>query len=618
MRRHVLIRMTLLATLGCLVAGLLSTGAAPSSKPPPWRRTEIARYGPAGVYRLGFRVPASASGMWLVPKSYLDDFNPSVAPRIPVHPQVTLAAAPGEAVPATCLILASAALGKATVYITDLTGPQGAAIAASRFTVRRVVRTPVRQVYSAPPTDTRVVGRFLPRWRPRSIAADGFAEIWLTAHVPANAKPGDYHGRLIVAAKGRQARCPIGLTVYPFHLRLNPAKSLGIYISMDRSLNHPRLVKAWLKDLRTHGVNNLVTDLTIEYVFRGKVLRPDFTAVRQGLDLIRASGMTGTIVIQDGLAERYLYRYLGLHQVKAHPKVLKRNRRFWMLAKQAMLEVLHLQASFPTLHLAVTHLDEVFNNGLLPWYIELAKAVRQVPQVPLYVTIDTENNRADRWRHEVEPYANILANHGYTFEWWLARGHSIAEYKHELAKAGDVAWLYYNDRGAYFTAKWARIINGFYLWVSPFRVNAPYIYQSFQGNPYNDTDGNGSDFGMAFPGLNGHPLDLVPTRVWEAMRQGGDDLRYVATLQYLMAKEKNAKPQAVAAAQKVLDALRNRITAPLEKIRKTWNGGFNARCGTPAESPLIHALAESYTGAQWQALRRHIAEAIITLQNASK
>jgi hypothetical protein len=576
--------------------------------------TTIALYEPADAYQLRFKVPRSTSGMWLVPRSYLDDFDPNVQPLIPAHPRIALAAAPGEAVPAECLLLAAAPLSDVSVHVTGLAGPHGDAIAAGCFAVRRVVRTPLRQVYYAPPTDTHVVGCFLPPWTPQSIAADSFREIWLTAHVPVRAKPGRYRGQLVIKGHGSRDRCPVELTVYPFHLRPNPTKSLGIYIYMAQSLDKPRLVEAWLNNLKQYGVNNLVTDLTIHYARHGKAIYPDFTVVRRGLDLIRASGMTGTIVIYDGL--EHLAEMLGHYNLKADPEVLNSDRRFWAVARKAMRGMVRLQKSYPTLHLAVSHLDEVFDNGRFPLYLELAKAVRQVPAVPLYATVNTLNHRSDQKLHEILPYVNILGNHGYTFEWWLARGHTFRQYKRELASAGDVAWVYHNDIGAYYTAKWARIINGFYLWASPFRVACPWCYQWFRGNPYNDTEGKLGSFGMELPGLNGHPLELVPTKVWEAMRQGGDDLRYIATLQALIVKQRKAHPRASLAAQRVLTSLRALITAPLKNIRKGWKGGVAA--GTPAVSPLIHALAQSYSGAQWQVLRRRIAMAIITLQNAGK
>ena len=47
-------------------------------------------------------------------------------------------------------------------------------------------------------------------------------------------------------------------------------------------------------------------------------------------------------------------------------------------------------------------------------------------------------------------------------------------------------------------------------------------------DPFDDTDGAGHDFGVSFPGP-GDRADLVPTRLWEAMREGGDDLRCIAT-----------------------------------------------------------------------------------------
>jgi hypothetical protein len=209
------------------------------------------------------------------------------------------------------------------------------------------------------------------------------------------------------------------------------------------------------------------------------------------------------------------------------------------------------------------------------------------------------------------------------------------EYQAELRQTGQEAWFYHNARGVHFTPEWARIINGVYLWASPFTAHCPWTYQSYVGNPFDDTDGRaakGHDFGMSFPGIE-DPADLVPTRLWEAMREGGDDLRYIATLEKAIADSRQRKPEAAAAAEKFLADLKGPIhnahmapaksaepSAPPSKPagnRVDIDTGLvmgEGVIGSASESPLINALAHRFTGDQWQGIRRQMAEWIVRLQ----
>jgi hypothetical protein len=259
-------------------------------------------------------------------------------------------------------------------------------------------------------------------------------------------------------------------------------------------------------------------------------------------------------------------------------------------------------------------------------YIRLTEIGRQVPGVKFYITFNTSAPEHDAMRRQIDPYVDLRCNHGYSFEWWLARGHTIAEYAAELKASGDEAWFYHNARGAYCTPQWARIINGIYLWASPFSAHCPWTYRSAHGNPFDDADG-GMDFGFAFPDPD-DPSQLVSTRLWEAMREGFDDVRYMATLTDLIRTRKTSKPREAAEAQAFLDGMVERIRNL--KITQTAPSGPAARAGfqidldtgvvmgegktgTVMEAPVIYALMRRYPGDQLQTLRAQIVEHILRL-----
>jgi len=398
------------------------------------------------------------------------------------------------------------------------------------------------------------------------------------------------------------------LEVLPIRLIEHPRKKLATYCRMNRMMADKSRALRELRDMREHGIRNLFAHIGIRY----NKAAPDFTEVSEGLELLRQAGFGGgTIVIESGL--------VGLE------RSLNDDKAFQQAAKDAMQQFVKFQKQTTDFRLFVAHMDEVFGNDRLAPYIHLSKAVRQVPEAKLYITFHTRGEKADALRKELDPFVDLRCNHGYTFEHWLAAGHTMDEYDAELKASGDEAWFYHNARGTYWTPEWSRIINGAYLWASPFTSHCPWTYQHYFENPFDDTDGpatKGHDWGLSFPGIT-DPADLIPTRCYEAMREGADDLRYIATLEKAIA---NARVPTTGA-QQCLDRWRNLIRKARPATQTTSRTGVTkavdadtglimgeAGIGSASESPLINALATRFTGEQWQQMRREIADWILKLQ----
>jgi len=552
---------------------------------------------PPGVYRC-----ATPDGITILPKNYLDDTDPQKLPPAR-EPRIVLFASPGEIEPATFLIVAGRPLKQVTVQVSDL-----GALSSKQITVRRVVRTPMRKIYTAKATQTDIVNRFLPRWEPLDIPAGELREVWLSFDVPEKLSPGTYTGNVTISHAAGKLLVPVKLEVLPIRLVEHPRKALASYYKMSRMMADKQRLFSELHDMRAHGIRNLFAHIGIRY----EKLAPDFTEVTEGLEWLRQAGFrNGTMILESGLAS--LAR--GTDE-----------QTFQRVAKDAMQQFVKLQRQTPDFRLFVTHMDEVFGNDRLAPYIHLSKAVRQVPEAKLYITFHTRGDLAEKWRKELDPFVDLRCNHGYTFELWLAAGHTMDEYDAELKASGDEAWFYHNARGTYWTPEWSRIINGVYLWASPFTSHCPWTYQAYHENPFDDTDGpaaKGHDWGLSFPGI-ADPADLIPTRCYEAMREGGDDLRYIATLEKAIA---NSKSKDAAVAQQCLDRWRNLIRKARPAVKATSSTGISKAVdadtglvmgegviGTAGESPLINALATRFTGEQWQQMRREIADWILKLQ----
>jgi len=592
---------------------------------------------PAGVYRC---TPpdgvGTKAGIIVLPKNYLDDTDPQKLPS-PREPRIELFASPGETEPATFLVIAAEPLKQVSVRVSDLKGKHGT-LSSKQITVRRVVRTPMRRIYTAKATETDIVNRFLPHWQALDIPAGELREAWLSFDVPRNLPAGTYEGTVTIAHAAGKRVVPVRLEVLPIHLIEHPRKGLASYYTMDRKMPDKERLLRELRDMRAHGIRNLFSGLGIRYEKDGDKIVPDLSEVREGLDLLRQAGFVGsTIVVETGFGT--LARMLGhddLGKGKSGES-LDGDRQFQQVAKDAMQQFVKLQQQTPDFRLFVSHLDEVFGSrSLLDQYIRLSKSARQVPEAKLYITFHTRGDDAEKWRKEIDPFVDLRCNHGYTFELWLARGHTMDEYDAELKASDDEAWFYHNARGTWWTPEWSRIINGVYLWASPFTSHCPWTYQHYFDNPFDDTDGpatKGHDWGLSFPGID-DPADLIPTRCYEAMREGADDLRYIATLEKAVADAREKKPNETAAAQAVLDRWRNLIRKAKPSSSPPLRGGNPATesratkaidadtglimgegvIGTAGESPLINALATRFTSDQWQHMRREIAARIMRLQ----
>lgn len=585
--------------------------------PPPSSRLSatVGSIGAAGDYHESVEayswrgaLPEGVEGMALVPLDPFGDVDP--AGPLSTTGAVSMAAALGESEAGAALLVSRDPQAAVDIEAGPLMGPGGARIDASRLTVRRAIRSPMRRYYGGQPTDTVVTSRFLVPWKPLDIPPREFREVWVEVAVPSDTPPGRYHGALEAKSQAQSISIPVVLDVRSFELDEPRDSRHGIYYQFAQTLADPERVRREVADLRAHGVGNLVTDLQVQYFPDGEGWRPDGALLRRGLSELRASGFSGTVVVGTGLDT--LARTLG-HRDPSHPGALDADSRFQAAAQGGIALLASLQAEYPQMRLAVTHLDEIFDGSdRAELYAALSRPVRHHSELPLYITIATARTAQDALRERIDPYVDIRSHHGYSFEGWLLRGHTMAEYEAELNASGDEAWLYHNQRGPWFTPEWSRIVNGIYLWASPFRVHAPWAYQSVQGDPFDELDGKEADTVMSLPSP-GDAAILVPTRIWEGFREGHDDLRYIATLERLIEEQRARRPEAATAARRDLDRLRALVrgetipggTTPARSdldldspLRPRSQKGLG-----PSEAPWLQALADRFDARSWAALR---------------
>jgi hypothetical protein len=562
---------------------------------------EIDMYGrQQGADDFAFEMEAD-SGCLVVPKFWEDEIDPTQRPQVD---QATCAleafATPGEYEPVNFVVYATEDLKQLAVRATELQCGDSM-IPGGQIDVRLVLRRLMRDIYTYPPERSTIVSRFLLPNQPVDIPAGTFREYHLIVHVPEHAEPGQYSGTVrLIAADKDAIELPLTFEVLPFRLGPPGDKGYGVYYRFPGTDGDWSGIDVELADIRAHGGNMLKSNLGVDYETVDNAIRPSYERLRRGLTLLRKHGFHGPLPISTGC--EHAARLLGYDPVKDHDSQSSREQ-FLKVIKAGMKGLAELSAEFPEFEFLATHMDEIFGRDRLERYIRFTEAVRQVPSLRVYITLHNDPRRdiAEMMRR-CDPYVDVRCYNGHCMDSWIHSGHTFDDLARELEHAGDEAWIYHNIRGSFFMAEWTRLVNGYYLWISPLRIHVPWMYYSFKGNPFDATDGprlRGGDFAYAVPDPD-DPARMIPTRHWEAFREGVDDLRYLATLQSLA--EKRPATAASDAALAWLERLRRSMTpnpAELEPIEK--------------ESPILVLLSRKLDGTDYRRIRREAAEHITAL-----
>jgi hypothetical protein len=569
-------------------------------------------------YRYSAALPENPEGYWLVVKPYLKDLNPDEFPSFSRDTVLSAFATPGELQPVTFVIYATKDLEKINVSVTDLSC-EGNIITADNLKIRTVMRAPQLKNYWSDPDEFVITNRFLPEFEPFDLSVQHLREIWITVDIPEKTLGGMYTGRVeITTENGNAQSLPFELKVLPFKLKVPTSKLYGMYyyVNVNGVKKPMELIKNELRDIRAHHGTIVLNyyAMQVDYKNTSSGYIPDYQNIKKYLDLFQQTGFTTTTAVINTGFERLVEKIIGNHPDNAEDyqkwiEKVKESDELSSVAKKALDGLADLQSEYPNYTFVMTHMDEVFNRSeLLPLYIALSELVREHSDFPLYITVNTSSESKMK---EIDEYVDIRGHHGYDFEQWLSKGHTIEEYQQELQQSGDVAWQYHNPICWFINSKWQRLINGLYMWVAPFEARVDYIYNTWTNNPLNDLDvetgdrwnGWNHDYGFAFP-LPGTKAEIIPTRNWEGWREGIEDLWYLYTLEQLIAES----PQ-LQVAQNARQWLLN-LRESYPDFQETEIGNR----GTPKQSPIIYAMDQTFDIDDLENIRYTAARYILELQ----
>lgn len=365
--------------------------------------------------------------------------------------------------------------------------------------------------------------------QPVSLAATENRQFWVTLQVPATTPAGRYSAALRLTVSEREvARIPVIVDVLPFMLE-PPALDVSIYYrgyldrdrpegSISAEAKSTQQLRAELQNMAAHGIRSPVI-----YQTHASGLLPDV------LELWQEAGLTG---------ERFFY--LGVNVVDNNDGVVKPR------LTREVEDTLKILRSYGFDDVYFYARDEAYEAAL-------------TYQRPFWDAVRAAGGKimAAGWQTSETRLGNFDVTGG-NEDLFVALGTLRATEAARWHQQGRLIYSYQNPTGGYEIPETYRRNYGLLLWQKGFDGAMPYAYQDAEGRSWHDFDSyNNRDLTFTYPTLE-QPIDTLQ---WEGFREGVDDLRYLNTLQRLVAAASGA---AADAARAWLTELRGAVIARLD------------------------------------------------------
>jgi hypothetical protein len=483
--------------------------------------------------------------------------SPSTAARI--------FASPGEYEPVSFALRPKERLTAVMIRGGDLKGDAGA-IPAANVRVRSV------EGYHGKDRDI-----LMDLGRPWDMPALSKELFWVTVRAPEDARPGIYRGAVTVTSGERPvAALQLELEVLPIRLE-EPPFALGYNYSSPKD---PAALAAHLADMREHGM----TTVAPLYNFHLPILDDDTSELGAFIEAYKKAGFRRPLYFATPME-------LGLNGLTGYGSV--DSKRF----QQKYIEVmrkLYAETQKHGVPVLFSIGDEFTNKGVkgVEFAGKLARFVyeefpeiattsdmngyREVLAMAPYLNVATFNNGWDGIDHHNE--GRRLINKGFLGEL--------------QARTGAIPWLVNADSG--------RLPFGFFFWKMAkygVRGKVEWYYclgRNEKGSVVRLDDGA-----------------IYPTLDYERGREGIDDLKYLCTLENVIARAKAAGKAATEA--KTAEALLKKIA---DSILDDWTAYTQGGEVFPADGFDVLDPARTAGMGRYNSLRRAIAEQIIAIQKA--
>jgi hypothetical protein len=523
---------------------------APAAERAKWQEEAPTPAGPAPVLTAADK----QRGFLIWHRHWATPIYPHTNPQPgELAPTLRIFAAPGEYEPLTFTVRPLRAVKYARISVTSL-GP----VPAANVEVRKVRFLPGRRGYQEQGL-YKVIPDVLDRWNGGALKADENATFWLTVRVPEGGRPGLYRSRITFTADGRRAEIPVLLRVLDVTLQEDPEHDYGIYYSdpLRRAPDAPDegSRRYWIRrgeleraDLVAHGVKNVPLSCwtgPADANGRFESIDETFEDLNGEVETARRFGFHPPFMVYIAVGGSYR-KYMG-EDLHSHLQGVKMPPEAFFSEISSLVRTIEeerVRRGWPGFH--YQPYDEPSQNPeIVAFMARLCQAVQQGGG-KVYVTASPERPAYQ----PMKPFVNVWCTQ--TF---------LPDYATVTAdmQARDVQyWCYPNNVSGeleHTIVPGARMTYGFGFWRSGFRRLIPWMYQYNSGDPYNYLDGRISDF-LVRSEPDGRP---VPTAVWEAFREGYDDMRYIYSLKQAIAQAQGsgspAAKQEATQAQRVLDSV---------------------------------------------------------------
>lgn len=466
---------------------------------------------------------------------------------------ISWTAAPGQFEPGVITIEADKELKGLRVEVGDLKDPKGSTIKGERIRLQRVRMRGVKQKKDGAIV---VYPEFLLPWEGSiDIKAGVPSFVWLTLATPSDAKAGNYTGELAVITTTESQKVKLNLKVLPF----SPVKPKIVYSMLytyefrylerwesdyqparkrrDKS-GRPGFIKRGktvVRDLAEHGMNTIFPHSSRALIRRnGKPFCPDLYA---SLDAAKAEKM----LFNPG----WFIGWFVNAQWKDLPKF--NEKRDVVILKEIAAEAARAAKERGFRNAIVVPSDEPNHPKKLVVARKLLTGAGKIDGVRWAVTGNG-------------PTLKELAD---LYDIAIIAGGTPADWA-ELKKRGKELWLYENNATTGRNPLWSRFVYGLHGWRAGFDGVASWTYpphvEDYRGGR---TDARDSSKIPTFT-RTGLP---VATLVWEAIREGVDDRRYIDTLEAEVAAATRGNEKQKEAAKKgqaFLASLKKRIDPDLK------------------------------------------------------
>jgi len=517
----------------------------------------------------------------------------SVPKREEIVTELGLFGCPGEYVPVTFSLYPLQPLSDVRLRAGNLTGPAGAVIPSSAIEIRRVEHHPLWQekwiAYSF-----KAQENLLRRFDRLDLPARRNQRFWLTAKLADGQKPGAYTGTVTINSNKGAARVPLKLTVLPFELA--GVEDMGYFMYANGALTgDPGMARRVARDMREHGM----TTATVYYfneIGHGTgehkliVDEPVGYSKETGYRVDPSRGMSYAQVI-DMLVEAGFARQVPL--IEMYSGGMGSGYKPELVAE---LDGIFKERGWPEV---LYYLHDEFDMN----EERTRRARRRFAELRKHGLGDLKYTTAITAREEMRERTDALAP---LYDVWIL-GTPSADLLVKGRALGKELWSYGWSQSFNYTTADLRHYFGRYLWKSGLKGASLWCYNhgKFRDRfnrtyTYADAEFTAEHYHL-FSYVWYEDDEIIPTALWEAVREGIDDHRYLRTLEQFAAAAATADNEDLHAAGKaglqLLGEIREGVAPMVTK----------AAVADHDKPSLLHVDDE----------RRRVAQAILAILRAS-